>query len=49
MALGFIIGVAIGAPVFFALGICVGIDRTVTHERADIRPALRRSASRRAP
>lgn len=43
IALGFIIGAAIAAPVFFAIGLFAGIDRTVSHERADIRPALRRS------
>jgi hypothetical protein len=43
IALGFLLGAAIAAPVFFAVGLFAGIDRTVTHERADIRPALRRS------
>jgi hypothetical protein len=43
IVLDFIIGAAICAPVFFALGVFVGIDRTISHERADIRPALRRS------
>lgn len=44
IAIGFIIGAAIAAPVFFAIGLFAGIDRTITHERADIRPALRRSS-----
>lgn len=43
IAHGFLLGAAIAAPVFFAVGLFAGIDRTVTHERADIRPALRRS------
>jgi hypothetical protein len=43
MALGFMIGIALAAPVFFMLGRIARIDGSVTHERADIRPALRRS------
>lgn len=43
LVVGFMIGAAIAAPVFFAIGLFAGIDRTVRHERADIRPALRRS------
>lgn len=43
IALAFLFGAAIAAPVFFALGVVAMIDRAVTHERADIRPALRRS------
>jgi hypothetical protein len=46
IALGFILGAALTAPVFFAVGMFAGIDRTVTHHRADIRPALRREVSR---
>lgn len=30
-------------PFVFALGVCYGLDLKRTHERADIRPALRRS------
>lgn len=44
MTIGFVIGAAIAAPLFFAIGLFAGIDRTITHERADIRPALRRSS-----
>jgi hypothetical protein len=43
IAVSFILGAALAAPIFFALGVFAGIDRTVSHERADIRPALRRS------
>lgn len=43
MFVGFLIGAAIAAPVFFGIGLFAGIDRSVTHEKADIRPALRRS------
>lgn len=43
IAFGFLLGVVITAPVFFAIGLFAGIDRTRHHERADIRPALRRS------
>lgn len=42
-AIAFIFGAAIAAPVFFAVGLFAGMHRSVTHERADIRPALRRS------
>ena len=44
LTLGFLFGAAIAAPVFFAVGLFAGIDRSVTHERADITPALRRSS-----
>jgi hypothetical protein len=44
IVLGFVMGAAIAAPVFFAIGVFAGLDRSVTHERADIRPALRRSS-----
>jgi hypothetical protein len=44
MALGFLAGVAIAAPVFFMLGRISRLDARVTHERADITPALRRSS-----
>lgn len=43
MALGFLIGAGLAAPIFFYIGLFAGIDRTISHERADIRPALRRS------
>lgn len=42
-SIGFVIGAAIAAPVFFVIGMFAAQDRRVTHERADIRPALRRS------
>lgn len=42
-AILFCLGAAIAAPVFFALGVIAAIDRSTTRERADIRPALRRS------
>lgn len=37
------IGIALAAPVFFIIGLFAGMDRNVAHERADIRPALRRA------
>lgn len=43
MTIGFLLGAAIAAPTFFALGLFAGIDRTVHHERADISVALKRS------
>jgi hypothetical protein len=43
IAFGFMVGAAVTAPVFFVLGVFSGIDRTRSHERADIKPALRRS------
>lgn len=42
LALGFLIGVAIAAPVFFLVGYFAGADSRIDHERADITPALRR-------
>lgn len=43
MAIGFLFGVAIAAPVAFVLGCICERDRRVSHEAADIRPALKRS------
>lgn len=43
IALGFLLGVAIAAPVFFAIGRFARLDSRITHEPADITPALRRS------
>jgi hypothetical protein len=43
IAIGFIAAIVIGGPVFYALGVCHGLDLKRHHEKADIRPALRRS------
>lgn len=43
IGVGIVMGIAIAAPVFLAIGWFARIDRSVSHERADIRPALRRS------
>lgn len=43
MSLGFILGALICAPVFYSLGRIRERDAQVTHEPADIEPALRRS------
>lgn len=43
IVIGLIGGAMITAPVFFALGVFAAWDRSRSHERADITPALRRS------
>jgi hypothetical protein len=43
IALGFLIGAVVAAPVFFMIGLSAGVARAVSHEPADIRAALRRS------
>lgn len=43
LSIGIVIGAALAGPVAFVLGLFVAADRRVSHERADIRPALRRS------
>jgi hypothetical protein len=40
---GIFVGAGIAAPVFFCFGLFLASDRHVSHERADITPALRRS------
>lgn len=42
MAIGFLVGAALAAPVFFLLGRFAFLDARVRHEPADITPALRR-------
>lgn len=43
LTIGVVAGVVISAPVFFLIGVFAARDRRVTHEPADITPALRRS------
>lgn len=44
LTIGILVGAAIAAPVFWLLGRFARLDAGVTHERADITPALRRSS-----
>ena len=43
IAIGFLFGFALTFPIAFTFGYWSAGDRRVTHERADITPALRRS------